>query len=404
MATKHYVFFARTIKRVGGAQLYMKAKAQYLTENGWTVHVVYCQEGESYIAQLQGFHCLYIADLYKPAFLYFPFKRDKIIRKIISFFYGIDGEIVIESHSDALSTWAEIIASLKHNIRHISYNLEEIIQVREEMIPFYKFKYSRHELFGILNSIEVLFEKTGCNLDYGNPELLAYGAADCIDDVDIPATLRKLDGYVIGVVGRLDKDYIFEYAKCLKIFCDEHKETNFSVVFVGGAPSGCNIWDSIRDLLDNCGNIQLFNTGYIFPIPRGLVNKFDVCLAGAGAAYAISDEGVKTLAMDPRDFLVNGIMRVTTDNAVFSDNDKQTANYWMNQVYYNPEKYELARKHNQYDFSSHIKVLDRCTPQFDYDLSFLDVNSISLFCKRVVCSLFPIFIRELLASMKRIKN
>lgn len=403
MNQKLFVFFTYTIKRVGGAQLYIKAKADYLQQQGWTVMIVYNQDGESYIKELQKYKSLYIPKLFKPSYLYLEGARNRIVKKIVHFLNTPNDEVVIESHSRILASWAEIVAKKKGNVRHIAFDLDECISIPKPMLPFYKFKYNRHELFGITDkSIELLFQGTGVDLFYGSSLLLAYGASDCIYDSPSAIPLASLNGYVIGVVGRLEKTYVYEYAQNLAEFAKTHAEEDFSFVFVGGAPEGNDIKSRIESLLKPCKNVNLFFTGYMFPIPRELVLKFNICLAGAGAAYALKREGVATIIVDPRDGLSGGVLGITVQQGVFSDDKKKPVLWWMEEVYKHPEKYVLEREVINYDFSSHIDILEDCEKTLSYDLSFLNYR-LSLIdqTKRVLNSILPLSLREVMATCVR---
>ena len=52
---KKYVFLTTSIRNVGGAQLYISRKLDYLKENGWDVDVFFYNDGKVVIPNLECF-------------------------------------------------------------------------------------------------------------------------------------------------------------------------------------------------------------------------------------------------------------------------------------------------------------------------------------------------------------
>ena len=400
---KYYVFFANTIKRVGGAQLYIKSKAHFLTQNGWVVSVVYHQDGDLIITELKNYCSHRCPYLYKPSYMYMDFKRNKVVKEIIQHIGINEGKIVFESHSRTLASWAEIVAESIGKVTHICFDLDECITIPKPMFEFYKFKYNRHELYGILPvSIDLFFKGTGFKLNYGSPYLQANGGADCIADCNTDIKIIEFSGYTIGVVGRLEKAYVWEYAKMARLFIEKHSDQQFTLVFVGGAPPKENPEEQILQLFKNNNNVKLIFTGYLYPIPRVIINSFKICLSGAGAAWAICREGVATITIDPRDFLANGILGLTTKNSVFSENEKKPVLWWMEEIYNHPDKYTLPRVRYDYDFFTHINAIKSCSNIFVYNTSFISYRLPFIeHIKRFINSTLPITQRESLAAYIR---
>lgn len=389
-----YIFFARTIKNVGGAQLYMNAKIAYLKKNGWEVSIIYNKDGDSFFPDMENCPNLLIDELDRQAYMYLSYKRKMILKQIIDFLGVLRQGDVIESHSLSLSSWAEMTAKHYGNVRHLIYELDERPRMPKEMVPFYKFKYERNELVGILDqSVALFLEGTGIQLTHGSPRLSAHGAAHCV--LDVPNTLfLELEGqYVIGIVGRLEKPYVWEYAKSAAEFTSSHTSQMFTIVIIGGEPEGDIIRHRIEDLFATADNVKLIFTGYIFPIPSSLVSQFDICLAGAGAAKGISREGITTLPIDPRDFLCSGVIGLTTKDSVFSEGEKHPVAWWMNKVYCSPNEYKVPKKEIPYNFQVHIDYLSNCSGNLIYDVSFLDAKGLVLFGRKLLYSIVPVKFR-----------
>lgn len=400
MRNRHYVFFTYTTKGIGGSQLYMLSKAKYLALNGWRVSIVYSQDGVLYLKEFNEFKCFRDANLVKPSFYYFPFKRELLIRKILSFLDVFNDEVVFESHSSNMASWAELVASKIGGVRHIVYEVSETLRPPKPMIEYYEFKYCRHELFGIFDkSIEFFLRNTGVELQYGSPQLVAYGSSDCIYDVPSPISRNNMVGYVIGIVGRLEKEYVLEFAKNVNVFCKNHPEEHFTLVVVGGAPEGNSTKKQIELLYAAADNVRLLFTGYIFPIPRDLVLSFKICLASSGSASAISREGVITIPIDPRDNLANGILGVTTFSSAFSEGEKKSVLWWLEEVYGHPDDYRPGKKDYKYDFESHLECLQHCDRILAYNTSFNNYKvSLGLLFKKTCNTFMPFWMREKIAN------
>lgn len=400
---KDYIFFADTINRVGGAQLYMAAKSCFLTQQGWNVYICYHQDGNIFIKDLQNYSSLQCPYLFKPSYQFLKSKRNNVVNLICDFIPNAANSLVIESHSRTLASWAELIAEKKGNAKHICYDLNECIKIPKPMFDFYKFKYKRHELFGIQPcSIELLFKGTGFELKYGSPCLQAYGASECVSDCESSINTTEFKGLIIGVVGRLEKAYVWESAKTVKDFVDLHSDQDVTLVFIGGSPKEVEIRSQIAELFKGIQNISIYYTGYLYPIPRSLVTSFNVCLASAGAASAISREGVVTISIDPRDLMANGVMGVTTTSSTFSEREKKSILWWLEQVYTHPEEYLVSKTEFIYDFSTHIDAINNSEKVFAYNTSFLNNgSSLNEWFVKFINSYSPINLRNIIASAVR---
>mgnify|MGYP002855897798 CR=1 FL=1 len=382
--------------------MFLNAKADFLASQGWDVRIVYDRGGEAFLPQLDMYPSILIEELDRPAFMYLGYKRKSIIRRITSFLGRLEEGDVIESHSQALSSWAELVAKHYGTVRHWIYELDERPEMPCQMQQYYRFKYNRGELVGILEqSISIFMQKTGQPMTNGSPFLPAYGAADCVADIPTRIDIDKKGKYLIGVVGRLEKPYIWEYARNAADFVKQHPDRDFLLLFIGGEPEGDACKRRIEELYSTISNAELKFTGYLFPIPLTLVKQVDICLAGAGAAFGLSHEGILTLPIDPRDFQCSGVLGVNTNDSVFSEGKKKSLIWWMEEVYKNPTQYVVPKKTVQHDFQSHIDYLDRFAPNLEYDDSFLRGRSLTLFIKSIFCSILSVSNREKLSTIVR---
>lgn len=388
-----YVFFCLTIKSVGGAQLYIRKKTEYLQERGWGVKYVYPLDGVLHIKELNSIENIRIEEIHLKAQYYSYVNRRNIIDKISSFIGGTYDKIIIESHSPSLTSWAELV-SKNVGARHLVYNINEKVKCPNSYFDYYSFKCGRRELKGISKeSIPYFFSDYTHSLDVEDTCLHAYGASDCIHDVsfNIPYTS---DNYTIGVVGRLEKEFAKDTLDEIGVFLNKYKNKLFNIIYVGGELSGHNdIKERIQKYYrENHTNVNVFFTGYIFPIPVCLVKSFNVCISGAGASREVSRCNVPTITIDPRTMIPNGVLWVDTNATIYSDGrniNKESLSHYLEQVYNSPQKYRPDPPMKQGSFEEHLNILDKCPKDLEYHTKCFEQNTISYFLKRVSTFILP---------------
>lgn len=380
---KTYVFFTYSIKNVGGSQLYVASKSEYLIKQGWKVIIIYSQDGELLIKKFLNYNTFYYPELACKAYHCASYLRNKITNKLKTL---INHCTIIESHASNLSSWAEIV-SKQLNAKHIVFNIDEKPCIPPIMYDFYKFKYQRGELAGIVeDSVQRLFEPFDFALDKGSPMIKAYGASDCIFEVEYE-TPKYENGPVIGFVGRMEKEFICNTAQIMADFIKMHPSITFNVVYVGGQPKGTNFIEQIKRDYADIHNVRLYFTGYLFPIPLKLVESFDFCISGAGAANALTRKGIPTITVDARDLKAMGVLGVTTNQTLFSDTDKQPLEYWIKELMSNKKQYLPHTKENSLYYNLHEEFISKSDKEKAYNISYVDKISIKIIC----CRIYSIF-------------
>ena len=120
-----YVIITHGIVDIGGGQLYVNSKFEFLRKNNWNVIVLSYTEGNIILKQLAGQSHNIIPELELDPVYFRRKKRNSIINDIIER-VDIANEIIVESNSTTLSLWGEII-SAKLKAKHIIYNINEAI-------------------------------------------------------------------------------------------------------------------------------------------------------------------------------------------------------------------------------------------------------------------------------------
>lgn len=385
---KRYVFLTYTIKDVGGGQLYVATKSTFLKDNGWDVKIIYVSPGDLIIKDFLLFETMENHRLLEPACYYFANKRERILKQIVDFVGNDCDEVVIESHSDFMATWGEMMAS-ELNARHLLYLIAEKLEIRPWLLDFIKFKYERKELASITkDSVSRLLANSNIELTHGSPFLPANGAGNCVQDVDYSIPFDT-SIYTIGLVGRMEKEYMRDTTGEICSFLKEHENTQFNIVYIGGGPQGSGIIEHIREQYQDSVNVNLFFIGYVFPLPKCLIKEFDFCIAGAGAATAITWEGVPTIIIDPRSLKSDGVLSVTAKHSIWASDNGKSLGYWMEEVFANRDKYLPQAKRGQRDWTAHMDFIENGSKEMEYNLSFLKYRSCSLLGIKLAKLLLP---------------
>lgn len=284
-----YVFVNQCMSGIGGGQRYVLAKSGWLAERGWNVVICHVENGEV-LLNCESVSLADIPELRSAPRILGRRRVDSIVQRVLSFCSNADS-VYVESAAPYLGLWGEEIAKAAGG-KHLCYVLEE--SPKTEDINFLRFKRGRHELAFIKNSIAMrAFEDSqGKQQEYDDCVLDAHNPSP-IEDLPFENEIVKAD-YVIGCVSRLDKPAVRLMLEGITSFCEEHLAMSLTVVLVGDTP-----YESVRKEVAEYGeklsNLNVQILGYLSPIPRQLVEKFDLFIGKAGAATACAGEGIPTI-------------------------------------------------------------------------------------------------------------
>lgn len=366
-----YIFLTNDIGNVGGGQLYLAAKVEWLESIGWDVDVYFFDDNPIQISTLSKFKGNRIRNFE----FRFPFlsnkEKESTARYIIGKSTSAD-RVVIESYSLQMGLWGEYIAS-KINAKHLLYLLNEHLTVTESQKEFLRFKLRQGLLYGITeyNIPAVLPEADGKKTYLRAIGCASFNAPD-IEDArmeQIPA-----DGFTILSIGRLEKDYIpnlFEETVEFARTCPEP----VNLVIVGDAPNA-SLRDHRLSIVKNKPNLRVIFWGYTFPIPRALYERADVFAGTSGSARLAYKEHTPSIVIDPKDHQANGILGETTFHHLYRTANQKPIKIskLFRQVYgqrveRRRERCDLPPITENVDFSTHQVIIDApFTPDY-YDTS-----------------------------------
>lgn len=318
---KHYIILTPSISNMGGSEMYTSNKSQYLQKTGWDVRVFYANpKGDIKIDNLRQFKQNCIPEIGFGISYICKKRRNAIVSHICDGISPSD-ETIVESHVMEMAYWGELIA--KHcRAKNILNCMEERIKpFSDNEAAFVEFKLRRME---ILNASVKSFHRYFNDRykdEYSNythkfnKVFCSNVIAEDDDTLNLPT-----DGQSIMSIGRLDKPYIMPMFEEVKKFATHNTDKKYNVLVIGGSPDG-SVENEIKNLFAGVDNITLFMYGYVFPVPRNLINKADVGIATANSILVTADQGIPTIAIDIQDFLPMGIFGRTTNNKFSRDDE-----------------------------------------------------------------------------------
>lgn len=326
MGKRIYIIFTGTITRMGGAQMYVNNKVNYLKKDGWYVSVFSGLTGPVLIDGLKEYE-----KTIKPEFSTFPFLfrktlQDKYLGEVIQHAQiEQDDYVVIESNSVHSAFWGELLAK-KIRGKHFLFLLDEEYSFPDSYLPFFEEKYNRKELAVIKEKAFKALFRNSKNVEFVEDSILVAPCNNVVADInDSVFDTIKFDQYdfVCLSLGRLNKKYIPNVYKGFSKFSEKHQNSKILYIFIGNQPEDwpVDVPAQIEEELGNLENVDLFMAGYVFPIPRSLFTHIDLAVASAGSSWVLLRENVPAVSMDANDGQPIGIIGYTTMNSLYRENE-----------------------------------------------------------------------------------
>lgn len=315
---KLYIFMASGgYGGINGAIIYVMNKKKYLEENGWTVFIFGKDNDNVVIPYFKQNPIIAYEDLQYSFSLFSKEKRNRLLNSMISALnIGNENiiECIVESYSDISATWGEALAE-RLNGKHI-YNCvrENPICHNREYYQFLRFKYDRHELFGMSENTVSKFLTGYMDIRPSEDLQIKTPCDNSVQDIDSDL-VNKVDSnvdYRICTVTRLDKGYIFPMIDGIEEFCVRNNKY-VQIIFIAGAYHQEAI-DRIEKRLSNNEYIKYSITGFLFPVPAKLLHMMDLAICTAGAVLTTYRSGVPTISMDVTSLDAIGIYGYNTTN------------------------------------------------------------------------------------------
>mgnify|MGYP003289962207 CR=1 FL=1 len=362
---KKYIFLTNSIRFIGGSQLYISRKVDYLRKQGWQVEVYYTDYGPIMIDNLRLFTANHFPVFCFPIEYVSKKERKKILEK-----FEPNEETIIETHLVHLSIWGEYIAKYI-GAKHIAYFLcEQFPPLSNGVSDYLKFKLRQNLLYGITSkSIPALFRE---NVDGTPYSLSAVGCHAGVGGIESRIEQLPEADYTILSLGRLDKPYIPNMVESVREFAEIYEEKKINLLVIGDSP----FREKLLEPLKSRNNVLTLMLGELTPIPRNAFLASDVAIATSGCATLTSLNDVPTIAIDGNDFYAIGINGYTTSNTLFrNSNEPQLKikdlleDVLVKKMY--PKKGIFEFEGQELDYSAHQAIIDQ-----EFDKSYYDVLSI----------------------------
>lgn len=409
MAEKLYIFLTFAVCGIGGTQIYVRNKLNYLHNKGWKTCVISSEPGdEIIIKELEPYRNGIHKELANNPFLLSKHKRETIITEIIEFIKGFGSltpdNVIIESSYIGISPWGEILAE-RLCAKHFIFFIQEDYRFKiDSYRKFFNFKFERGELaFNSKNAIETLFDGFKDIKDSEKYQLAPY-CVNSIEDCEskILSSLPKADFY-IGSFGRVNKPFVIPMIQDLVKYVKLHQDKTFHLVLFGWTDNNQDII-KIEQLLSETNNLTFQITGPIYPVPLCDLNKMDLFISTAGAARATSNEGLITISYDDVYLKPIGILDHTTQNSLYIEDETNVKlDNLMESILFEKKYYKQYKEPIDHEklynkrFDEHMRFVDQSNP----DLTFYRTKllkphlktKIAYFLKRVSKSFSTSYIR-----------
>lgn len=367
-----YIFFTHSIVNVGGAEIYLRNKCNYLEKEGWRTYIFSYTQGEIIISDLKKYKTYIIPELFSPPMFFNKTQSNKVVEKIINNIeVNNSHNIIIESNNLYIALWGELIAKTL-NAKHLLFNLQENDRIKSKgLYDFLSFKFHRKELVGIgSKSLQLLFKPFFAV----SSEQSYYLSAFCnnpVEDINVSSLNNEEfdEDYKIGSLGRLEKPYLKTAIEDIIDFTRKHQEFKFAVYFIGGCNKKSKVDKIIEKKFRECPNVRLIISGYMYPIPLSLIREFDVFLCSAGSVRVTSNLGIPTISYCAIDLHPLGVFGYTTHNSAFRDkehlvNGSDLLDDILLKKLYTKKKCEYQPI--EYNFSSHIQFINESNSNNEY--------------------------------------
>ncbi len=373
-----YIILNHGIGNIGGGQLYVSSKKRYMEYIGWKVVVYYHLDGEIMIPNLLEYNENQIQELALPPTYFSKKKCNKVLNKLYRY-HNEAKKIIIESGGSNLAMWGELLAE-KMKGKHIVYDLNEKIKATRNNFSFFYFKYKRNEFAGITPQSVNMFFKGFIDVPISTETCLsAYYDQQQVADVNFNIHKKFLDKTAINIAlcGRLEKPFMLVVSKELANFALKHQGIRFNIIVIGGDVVGLNYTKKIQSIFAHISNVDCNMFGFLFPLPKKLLNIIDFAISSSGFVGVLSRNDIPTLAVDGNDCMPIGIHGITTRTTLYRKDDELFSyDYWFEKMFI---KHDFEKKdidiqcsvdNNYLKLSSHMDFITKSSRVEGYYTEF----------------------------------
>lgn len=296
-ADKVYVMMFGISNIVAGGPIYDANKIRFLESKGWKVIVFPIDSGKVYILDLKKYNGKSYDFIKYCPFLFSNRQIESFLNCMVSQIPKAN-QIIIETGTNYTALWGELLAE-KIGAKHIVFFLDEKNEnVNRYSAPFYEFKFKRYELASISEkSLNHIFSPF-MEIDDPNGHVLNAWCSNSVRDIatGLIEKFPKTD-FLIGSIGRLDKGYVKNIVDSVCAVADTVNDKSFGLVLIGGT-NDTKVAKYLEEQIVAHANVELFITGYVWPIPASVFNAFDLFISAAGSARISANMNIATIGLD----------------------------------------------------------------------------------------------------------
>lgn len=342
---KKYVFINYAISAIGGAQIYLYNKVKYCEKNGWDVYVFSGLQGEIHIEKLRKYKKLINRNLNEYPYLYSKRKIKKLVKWMLCCIGYNDGdEVLIECGGVAQALWGELLAKECRG-KNIAYILSEKLSISNKSVyDFLEFKWQRKEFRCINAKImqNFFYDK---NITEEQCYVFRAPCTNSMEDIEIPINLDfKPNEPIIGIIGRLSKDYVYASLAEIIKFAQKHPDKFYNVLIVGGGKKV--YYNQIKKLIKNIKNLKVIITGRLYPIPQKMIEMINIAIGSSGSIRLPWSLNIPSISVDLNNNKAIGFLGYDTQNTQFATANEKLKNIsdCLDDFFYNSyiEKYDGA--------------------------------------------------------------
>ncbi len=320
---KKYIIMTYDFSGLGGAELYVRDKQEYMLDKNWKVFLLCGGKAktpeEIYITDLQRYSEGVFSFLnYYP--VYFSKRiRMRYVDKICDHIGYIDGdEILIESNNLKVACWGEMLAQKCHG-KNFCYILNE--NFHGDCLDFMNFKHLRNELAGTYDDSLIKMFDGYKNIPPNERYYLTATNSQVVKDIPYDKLPSKKNyDWVIGSIGRLEKPYVRWMIKAVNNFAKKYCHKKILLILVASDENNKTKL-MIKDEVTS-SNLEIMVTGVLFPIPKVIFAYVDLFISSATSAQISASEGTPTITVDGNDYKGIGILGYTTSEDLYHSSKK----------------------------------------------------------------------------------
>lgn len=294
---KKYLLFVNNITGIGGAQLYILRKANFVAKKGFEVYIISAKTKGVKFKELLDYRFLEAKEMLFTPTLFFKKRKEKIINEILDFIdYTENDEILIESHQVNPALWAEKFAE-KVEAKNLVYCIGPFDSHKEIYKNFFNKKMLFNELLGcnesyIPNTFGIIYNNNYFNIPFNKNEIVIVSKMeDPEDNYDLK----------ILTISRIEKTYIKQSILDLIDFSKLNPKLRIKYDLILSKNKGKE-YDQLAKIIENNkqGNLIINLKGPVTKLTSDLFEGYTLFIGMGTAVLNAVSMGLPSLVVDYR--------------------------------------------------------------------------------------------------------